>query len=189
MLLELRTYDFAPGVAHQYLELLAHDGIHLITRHLPLAGYWITEVGQLNRLHHLWAYADIADRLRRRDKLMSDRDWTEGFVPRAMPMIGNQQSRFFEVVSASDATTSTLEQAGKHGAIFNSDDTLMTGEFQVLSMGYLPDVEYARTLAGRCLLGPHAGEQISFHTLRGLPQAPVERGATELLRRLSFSPL
>ena len=56
----------------------------LITRHLPLVGYWLTEVGPLNRIEHLWAYESLADRAARRGRLMGDTEWTGGFLPRGM---------------------------------------------------------------------------------------------------------
>jgi NAD(P)-dependent dehydrogenase (short-subunit alcohol dehydrogenase family) len=94
---ELRTYDFAPGTATRYLELFATRGLPLITRHLPLLGCWLAETGDLNRLHHLWAYSDLADRARRRTALWADQEWTQSFVPEAFSLVARQESRILGV--------------------------------------------------------------------------------------------
>ena len=61
-----------------------------MTRHLPLLGYWLTESGRLNVLHHLGAYTDLDDRAARRAGLAADTEWSSGFGPRAFPLIENQ---------------------------------------------------------------------------------------------------
>ena len=72
MILELRTYDHAPLDAQRYLALFRADGLPLITRHLPLVGYWPTEGGPLNRIEHPWAHESLADRAARWGRLMGD---------------------------------------------------------------------------------------------------------------------
>ena len=62
MLFELRTYDLKPGKAPVYLEFFRTAGVALVTRHLPMMGYWMVESGRLNRIEHLWAYRDMAER-------------------------------------------------------------------------------------------------------------------------------
>ena len=54
MLFELRTYDLKPGKAPAYLEFFRTFGVRLVTRHLPMGGYWMVESGRLNRIEHLW---------------------------------------------------------------------------------------------------------------------------------------
>ena len=92
MLYEWRSYRFAPGRAVAYLRDFQSAGLPLVTRHLPLVGYWLTEAGRLNVLHHLWVYADLDDRAACRARLAADADWTEGFGPRAFPMIERQET-------------------------------------------------------------------------------------------------
>ena len=76
MIFEWRTYRFAPGRAAAYLAAFQSEGLPLVTRHLPLLGYWMTESGRLNVLHHLWVYADLDDRAACRASLSADADWT-----------------------------------------------------------------------------------------------------------------
>lgn len=94
MLLVLRTYDFSPGFALEYLEIFSRENLPLITRYLPLVGCCVTEVGVLSQVRHAWIYSDFADRTERRTKLVSDKDWTEGFLSRGMALISRQEPSF-----------------------------------------------------------------------------------------------
>jgi hypothetical protein len=90
MLYDLRIYDFRPGDLARYVAVFGSDGLPLITRHLPLVGYFTAETGTLNRAFHLWAYTDLEDRAARRRRLYEDGEWTKGFVPQGMPLIDRQ---------------------------------------------------------------------------------------------------
>jgi hypothetical protein len=76
MLLDHRTYTVRPGTLKLQLELYATFGFEAQKRHLgmPLA-FLVTETGELNTYVHIWAYADAADRMRRRAVLQTDSDW------------------------------------------------------------------------------------------------------------------
>jgi hypothetical protein len=90
MIFEWRTYRFATGAAAAYLSVFQREGLPFVTRHLPLLGYWLTEAGQLNVLHHLWVYADLDDRAASPTALAADTEWSGG--PRAFPMIEGQDT-------------------------------------------------------------------------------------------------
>ena len=90
MILDLRTYDFAPGDALRYLGVFGPEGLPLISAHLSLVGYWMSEVGALNRLRHLYVYDDLDDRTRRRAGMLADERWTKGFLPQGMALIRRQ---------------------------------------------------------------------------------------------------
>jgi len=48
-----------PGSAMAYVELFSQFGVVLVSKHLPLVGYWHSEVGELNQLWHPWAYESM----------------------------------------------------------------------------------------------------------------------------------
>ena len=102
MIHELRVYDLRPGTGPEYLSLFLQHGLGAVTRHLPLAGYWLTESGTLNRLYHLWIYTDLAERDAARAGLAEDQAWNERFVPRGFPLIQRQHNMFMELISGSD---------------------------------------------------------------------------------------
>lgn len=77
MLVELRTYTVAHGKMEDYLERYERAGLPILQRHLgPLVGCYLSEIGPLNQVLHVWAYESLADRERRRAALDSDPEWT-----------------------------------------------------------------------------------------------------------------
>jgi hypothetical protein len=103
MIHEWRSYRLKPGAAGPYLALLADEGLPLVTRHLPLAGYWLGETGPLNTIHHLWSYADWTEREACRASLATEAAWVEGFIPRAFALVEEQENRFLHTVASSPA--------------------------------------------------------------------------------------
>jgi hypothetical protein len=76
MIVDQRTYTLQIGKQREFLELYAAEGRAVQAEHLgaPL-GYYTTEVGDVNQVVHLWQYADMADRDRRRAALEADPRW------------------------------------------------------------------------------------------------------------------
>lgn len=94
MLVELRTYSLRPGAVASFLELYEAGPIEIQRAALgKLLGYFITETGVLNTIVHMWGYADLEDRQRRRDALANDPEWKK-FLAAVMPLIESQQSVF-----------------------------------------------------------------------------------------------
>lgn len=132
MIHELRTYDFAPGDAVRYLDLFRREGLPLITGYLPLIGYLVTEIGPLNRIHHLWAYRDFADRAERRGRFMQDKAWTEGFLPRGMALVRKQESRLLSLLKGSSALEKlTADADRRHVAQIGTEPLLGSGWFTI----------------------------------------------------------
>lgn len=77
MIADLRIYTLQPGALGAYLKFYGTEGYPIQLRHLgPPIGYWFTDIGQLNKVVHLWGYADIAERARKRAAMESDPAWT-----------------------------------------------------------------------------------------------------------------
>ena len=78
MIVEERTYTLKPGTVHIYYEDYNPRGLVIQTRILGnLIGYFHTEIGELNRVVHLWGYDSLAEREKRRKALFEDKDWLE----------------------------------------------------------------------------------------------------------------
>jgi hypothetical protein len=76
MIVEMRTYTLALGATGRYFKLYAEKGLEVQKRILGhLVGYYAVEVGELNRVVHLWAYETLDERARRRAALWSDPEW------------------------------------------------------------------------------------------------------------------
>lgn len=76
MLIELRRYTIVPGRLKEYLSVYASHGMSPQQRHVgePI-GYFISEIGIVNQVVHLWQYENYADREARRAALETDPDW------------------------------------------------------------------------------------------------------------------
>jgi len=92
MIHELRTYTIHPVKFRDFVTLTAKVGIKLRTKHSKLAGYWTSEVGELNQVVHLWEYEDFDHRTRVRAAVAKDKAWNEKFLSRSRPMLQRQES-------------------------------------------------------------------------------------------------
>jgi hypothetical protein len=55
---ELRTYAIRPDKFGEYLKVM-EENIGLRTAHSKLVGFWITDLGGINEVNHLWEYGII----------------------------------------------------------------------------------------------------------------------------------
>ena len=76
MIFDHRTYVCKMGMVPAQLALYEKLGLAAQTRHLgaPIL-YATTEVGDVNAFVHIWAYADLADRAKRRAAMIADPEW------------------------------------------------------------------------------------------------------------------
>jgi hypothetical protein len=92
MIYEMRTYRLKVGTMQKYLKQFEEKGLPIVGKYCTLVGYWTVESGLLNRVIHIWSFKDLEDRRRAREKWWQDKDWTEGYVPLAVPMVESQES-------------------------------------------------------------------------------------------------
>lgn len=76
MILDERTYAIHPQYVKEYLDLYVAEGMALQVSHLgDLLGWFTTDVGVVNEVVHIWRYADLGDRERRRAAMEADPRW------------------------------------------------------------------------------------------------------------------
>ncbi len=191
MLFELRSYELRPGKAPVYLEFFRTFGLGLVTRHLPMGGYWMAETGALNRIEHLWIYADMAERDACRAALAGDGDWMQGFVPRAFGDVVRQENRLMALEQTSPALDAVIAGRRRSHASETPDTPMFAPGLMALGLSRkAPDV--GRAAAGfRVLSGEAPGSRV---TLAPLDMDRLERDGAGLdrhtiLRPLGFSPL
>ena len=92
MIYEMRTYQLKVGTTQKYLKQFEEKGLPVVSKYCALVGYWAVESGVLNRVVHIWSFKDLEDRRKAREKWWQDKDWTEGYVPLALPMVESQES-------------------------------------------------------------------------------------------------
>jgi NIPSNAP len=76
MIIDHRTYHVAHGRMQEYLTRYEKEGLPLQMKYLGhLVGYFVSDIGPLNQVVHLWAYESIADREERRARMAADPQW------------------------------------------------------------------------------------------------------------------
>ena len=93
MIVEMRTYTLALGATGRYFKLYRDKGLEVQKRILGhLVGYYGVEVGELNKVIHLWAYESLDERARRRAELWADADWL-AYVGEVGPLVTAQENQ------------------------------------------------------------------------------------------------
>lgn len=188
MLFEFRSYQFGVGDALRYLDLLAGEGLPIVTGHLPFLGMWIAESGTLNMLYHLWVYESLQDRAKRRASLMADERWTHGFVPKAFHLIGSQHSSLAVSENEPDWLGTAIARSGQ---VIRMQQTLFReppgGWFLLsrLAFGQEPPSENEAVL--RIVAGGRASERIVLTKASDLDIAEFE--SRDLLNIANFGPI
>ena len=76
MIVEQRTYTLKPLRTRDFLELYERAALPLQKKYLGhLVGFFVSEVGPLNQVVHLWAFDSLAERERRRKAMEEDPLW------------------------------------------------------------------------------------------------------------------
>jgi hypothetical protein len=76
MIFDLRTYTIKPNRLAKFLETFERLALPLQRKYLGEPyGFFVTHIGPLGRVVHLWQYDDVADRDERRDAMEADPEW------------------------------------------------------------------------------------------------------------------
>ena len=76
MIFEQRTYTITHGRMEDYLERYERDALPLQRKYLGrLLGFFLSEIGPLNQVVHIWVYDSFSDREQRRMALEADQSW------------------------------------------------------------------------------------------------------------------
>lgn len=190
MIYELRAYDLMPGQGPAYLDMFCRDGVQYVTRHLPMAGYWLTDSGALNRLYHLWVYESLSERLACRAGLAGDADWNGGFVPKGFPLIVAQANRLMALEEGSDALSAVVAARRQTHPAHGVGVPLFAEGYLSLTLGTAR--AEAETLGRwRVTSGEDPGQVVTLYRHGAGDPMVAAAGAQrhELLRAVSCSPL
>ena len=96
MMYEMRTYRMKTGSVPAYLKIIGEEGIAIQKSYLgQLVGYFFSEIGPLNEIVHVWAYADLADRETRRTALAGDPRW-QAVLQKIVPLIETMENKILK---------------------------------------------------------------------------------------------
>ena len=94
MIYEFRTYTTQPGKAPLLASYSADIGRAIRgDDHGKLEGYWLTELGPLNQVMHLWSYNDMNHRAEVKARLAANDAWRNEYLPKAQPLMIRQENR------------------------------------------------------------------------------------------------
>lgn len=135
MLYEVRTYTFTVGGAGEAVEDFGKI-IEEQRRLSPLIGFFQAEIGDLNRILHIWEYEDSAHRESVRAEAQAKPWWP----PLRVEKILHQQTRLMRA-----APFCPRPLSGDFGGVYEiRSDTLITGGMEGLAAGWarhLPERE------------------------------------------------
>ena len=103
MIVEMRTYTVKPQRTPDFLALYERAALDIQKKYLGhLIGFFVTEIGELNQVVHLWGYDSLAERERRRAEMMKDPGWPLYISElRAIDAIADQKSQIMRSTSFS----------------------------------------------------------------------------------------
>jgi hypothetical protein len=76
MIIDHRVYTIKPNRLNQFLETYERLALPLQRKYLGEPyGFFVSHIGPLSRVVHLWQYESLADRELRRDAMEADPEW------------------------------------------------------------------------------------------------------------------
>jgi hypothetical protein len=90
MIVEFRTYRLKPNTIALAEENFG-KALPARTKLSPLAAFWHTEIGPLNRIIHVWPYANFEERTR----IRAESQKLEGWPPNIREFVEEQESEIF----------------------------------------------------------------------------------------------
>lgn len=101
MIYELRTYTLKQGSVPEVAKNSGAVGRDIRKDDYgKLEGYWVTEIGPLNQVMHLWSYKDLNERARLRGELAKNPRWNSEYVPLIRPNLVRQDIRLLNAVKS-----------------------------------------------------------------------------------------
>jgi hypothetical protein len=89
-IIEMRTYQLKPGSVPEFEKRFA-EALPVREKFSKLGAFWHTEVGDLNKVIHVWPY----DSLDQRAKVRAEASKAQGWPPNTREFVVSQQSEVF----------------------------------------------------------------------------------------------
>jgi len=101
MIADVRTYTIVPRRMNEYVGLFEAHGLPVAQRHgLTLAGYFISQIGALNQVVHIWTYDSLADFEAKRAARDADPAWG-AYLAKTAGMVTAQEDKVMRPASFS----------------------------------------------------------------------------------------
>jgi hypothetical protein len=93
MVYDFRVYTLKPGGVSEYMAAVKEVGKPIRDKYgVKLAGWYYSEIGDLNQVVHIWAFNDYEHMAEAKAQVAADPDWTGKYVPRVRGLIASQKT-------------------------------------------------------------------------------------------------
>ena len=93
MIYDFRQYTFKPGAIPDYMKAVEELSIPIRAKYgVKLAGWYYSDVGELNQVVHIWGYRDYAHLDEAKKQVAADPDWTGKYLPAVRGLIQAQKT-------------------------------------------------------------------------------------------------
>lgn len=93
MIADVRTYTIVPRRMEEYVSLFEAHALPVARRHgLTLQAYFVSQIGALNQVVHVWTYDSLADFEAKRAARDADPDWSS-YLARTTGMVTAQENK------------------------------------------------------------------------------------------------
>ena len=93
MIYDFRMYTLKPGSTPTYMEAVEELALPIRQRYgIKLAGWYYSDVGELNQVVHIWGYRDHVHLAEAKAQVYADPDWKEKYIPRVQHLVVAQKT-------------------------------------------------------------------------------------------------
>ena len=93
MIYDYRVYTFKPGALNTYMKAVEEHSIAIRAKYgVKLAGWYYSDVGELNQVVHIWGYRDHAHLEEAKAQVDKDPDWTGKYLPAVAGLLESQKT-------------------------------------------------------------------------------------------------
>lgn len=93
MIYDFRMYTLKPGAVPDYMAAVKDVALPLRLSHgIKLAGWYYSDIGELNQVVHIWAYRDYAHLAEAKAKVTGSDEWKQNYIPRVQSLIVSQKT-------------------------------------------------------------------------------------------------
>jgi hypothetical protein len=90
---DFRMYTLKPGSTPDYMAAVRELALPIRQKYgVKLAGWYYSDIGDLNQVVHIWWFRDHAHMAEAKAKVAADPDWTQKYLPRVREFIVAQKT-------------------------------------------------------------------------------------------------
>ena len=93
MIYDFREYTLIPGATADYMAAVKEMALPIRQRYgVKLAGWYYSDVGELNKVVHIWGFRDHAHMIEAKAQVAADPEWSSKYLPRVRGLIQSQKT-------------------------------------------------------------------------------------------------